>query len=331
MRWAEWNGRLPRRRAQLLARRPGTRGALATRLAGSSDLYQSERPQPLSQHQLRHLARRLHAQRPRHLRVEKHNEANGEGNRDGDNNNHSANYGIEGPTDNPDIERIRKRQIRNMMTSLMLSQGVPMINAGDEIRRTQQGNNNAYCQDNEISWFDWSLAEKNKHLFRFTSVLALFRQNEPAVRRREFLRGDPRRPGELPEVSWFGVSGAVVDWNQDRRQLACLFAARPEEIQEEDAHHVLILINAADRPVDFKLPSHVRAIDWRLFIDTGAESPYDAYPKLDGPGMPESGVLSVADRCTLVYVSDGSASAAWVAAAKARRVNAKRSVTNGKK
>src|SRR5439155_24624850 len=134
----------------------------------------------------------------------KHNEANGEDNRDGDNNNHSYNYGIEGPTDDPYIDGLRQRQIRNFLAMLLLSQGVPMLLAGDECRRTQRGNNNAYCQDNPLSWFDWKLVEKNETLVRYCKALIEFRRTQPAVRRAEFLSGEPRYPGALPDVSWFG-------------------------------------------------------------------------------------------------------------------------------
>ena len=121
----------------------------------------------------------------------KHNEANGEENRDGDNNNFSENYGSEGPTERPDVDELRVRQIKNMLTTLMLSQGVPMLVAGDECRRTQRGNNNAYCQDSEISWFDWDLTRQHRELVRFTRALIRFRRTQPTVRRRSFLTGQP--------------------------------------------------------------------------------------------------------------------------------------------
>src|SRR5690606_6462352 len=129
---------------------------------------------------------------------DKHNEANGEGNRDGENNNNSDNYGVEGPTKRPIVERLRVRQIKNMMTTLMMSQGVPMFVMGDECRRTQKGNNNAYCQDNATSWFDWNLVEHNKELVRFTQALVHFRRAQPTVRRKEFLRGEPHPDTKLP-------------------------------------------------------------------------------------------------------------------------------------
>ena len=128
-------------------------------------------------------------------------------NRDGDNNNYSYNYGVEGPTRRAADRDVRLRQIKNMLATLLLSQGVPMLLAGDECRRTQRGNNNAYCQDNDISWFDWKLVEKHEGLRRFCQALIAFRKAEPTVRQTNFLRGQPRRPGGLPDVSWFAPAG----------------------------------------------------------------------------------------------------------------------------
>ena len=163
LRWAEWNGRYRDDVRRFWRGDPdmiGRAGHAAGRL---------ERPVPgqrtaaVPQHQLHHLARRLHAQRPGDATTEKHNEANGEGNRDGDNNNYSCNYGVEGPTTpRSRSRRVRLRQIKNMMATLLLSQGVPMLLSGDECRRTQHGNNNAYCQDNPISWFDWRLVKRTR-------------------------------------------------------------------------------------------------------------------------------------------------------------------------
>ena len=148
---------------------------------------------------------------------EKHNEANGEYNFDGEKNNFSYNYGVEGPTRRQAVESVRLRQIKNMMASLLLSQGVPMLLAGDECRRTQSGNNNAYCQDNEITWFNWKLVERHESLRRFCAALVAFRRAEPTVRQREFLHGEPICPGGLPDVSWFNASGGQVEWSGDSR------------------------------------------------------------------------------------------------------------------
>ena len=141
---------------------------------------------------------------------QKHNQANLENNRDGDNNNYSANYGVEGPTRRKAIVELRKRQAKNMMVSLLLSHGTPMIVSGDEILRTQRGNNNAYCQDNAISWFDWKLVERNEEMLRFCQAMIAFRKAQPTVRRETFLTGHPHKPGDLADVSWYSPDG--IPW-----------------------------------------------------------------------------------------------------------------------
>jgi len=175
-RWAEWNGRYRDDIRRFVKGDPGIVGAVAARLGGSADIYQTTGHLPINSinfitchdgFTLNDLV----------TYNDKHNEANGEGNRDGVNDNLSWNCGVEGPTDDPAIEALRERQIKNFATILMLSRGVPMIVAGDEVRRTQKGNNNAYCQDNEISWFDWRLTEKNRSLLRFWKLLIAARHN----------------------------------------------------------------------------------------------------------------------------------------------------------
>jgi glycogen operon protein len=235
---------------------------------------------------------------------DKHNEANLEGNRDGENNNFSANHGVEGPTSLQEIESLRLRQIKNLLTTLMMSQGVPMLLSGDECRRTQLGNNNAYCQDNEISWFDWRLVEKHQSLVRFVQGLISFRRSQPTVRRTEFPSGVPSREGELPDVSWFLPTGSKVDWGRNEHSLSCLFAA-PQGLKEPSAvlRHVLIFVHAGTLACDFVLPPTVRSLEWRLFVDTAAESPHDIYPRLDGPAFPNSGSTRLIPHSLACYVA----------------------------
>ncbi len=211
-RWAEWNGHYRDNIRRYWRGDFGMTGPMATRLAGSSDLYQPSGRLPyhsinfITSHDGYTLNDLVTYER-------KHNMANGEENRDGDNNNYSANYGIEGPTRRKAITRLRDRQIKNMLASLLLSQGVPMILFGDEVKRTQHGNNNAYCQDNATSWFDWRLVERNAEQLRFTQALIEFRRKQPNVRRPMFLTGTSERPGGLPDVSWYGTDGKPVDWH----------------------------------------------------------------------------------------------------------------------
>ncbi len=212
VRWAEWNGRYRDDMRRFWRGDPGLLGSFTTRLAGSSDLYQpgGRRPYHSINFITSHDGFTLN---DLHSYLDKHNEANGEGNRDGDNHNLSCNYGVEGPTDDADIDKIRVRQIKNNLATLLLSQGVPMILSGDECRRTQHGNNNAYCQNNEISWFDWSKVEANADLLRFFRSLTAFRRRQPSIRRKYFLSGEPVNGRELPDVNWFSPGyGSRLGW-----------------------------------------------------------------------------------------------------------------------
>ncbi|MGL5098314.1 MAG: glycogen debranching protein, partial [Planctomycetia bacterium] len=189
-RWAEWNGRYRDDVRRFWRGDPGLTGALATRLTGSSDLYQSSGRRPyhsinfITSHDGFTLSDLVSYN-------QKHNDGNGEANRDGENNNLSFNFGVEGPSDAIAVGRLRLRQLKNFLATLLLSQGVPMLLGGDEFRRTQRGNNNCYCQDNELSWFDWNLVQKNGELYRFTRELIAFRRNHPVFRRTKFFKGEP--------------------------------------------------------------------------------------------------------------------------------------------
>jgi glycogen operon protein len=304
LRWAEWNG-LYRDDVRCFWRGdPGMRGKLATRLAGSSDLYQAGGRQPyhsinfITSHDGFTLNDLVSYSR-------KHNEANGEGNRDGDNNNHSSNYGAEGPSRRRDVRAVRGRQIKNFLTTLLLSQGVPMIVSGDECRRTQRGNNNAYCQDNEISWFDWKLVEDNVDLVDYVRSLIAFRKSEPTVRREDFLSGRAEKPGELPDVSWYDTSGEVINWKEGDHTLTCLLRGlRSEDEPALTGRHVLIMFNPGEEPSDFVLPAKARSFDWRLLVDTTAKSPHDIFAKGDGPPLPRRRKLEVAGRAMVAYVAE---------------------------
>ncbi|MEA1949829.1 MAG: glycogen debranching protein GlgX [Planctomycetota bacterium] len=283
LRWAEWNGRYRDDIRKFWRCDQHMTGPLATRMAGSSDLYQPGGRRPY--HSINFIT--SHDGFPLNDLVSydhKHNADNGEDSRDGDNSNYSHNYGVEGPTRRKSIEAIRKRQIRNMMATLLLSQGAPMIVAGDECRRTQRGNNNAYCQDNAISWFDWRLPKKNEELRRFCSALIEFRKSEPTVRQRNFLSGQLVRPGGFPDLTWFGPDGKVVDWDHGGPSLMCMLAAAPlEENCTRPNHHILMLCHAGIEPREFCIPEKISHLEWKKFLDTAAEPPEDIYPDRDGP------------------------------------------------
>ena len=275
---------------------------MATRLAGSSDLYQPGGRQPyhsinfITSHDgftLNDLVSYAH----------KHNEDNGEGNRDGDNKTTATTTASKGPRAAATIEQVRGRQIRNFLATLLLSQGVPMLLAGDECRRTQRGNNNAYCQDNAISWFDWKLVKKHADLVRFTQALIAFRRRQPTLRRSNFLRGEPTAPGGLPDVSWFSADAEPVDWQSDDLSLTCLLAAPPVSNAADPPRHVLLLCHSGNLPREFCIPAAARRIRWNLFINTGAESPADIYPNLDGPQLKPDRKHSLVDHSLVCFVS----------------------------
>ncbi|MGY8769732.1 MAG: glycogen debranching protein GlgX [Pirellulales bacterium] len=303
-RWAEWNGRYRDDIRSFWRGDPGKIGPMATRLSGSSDLYQPGGRQPY--HSINFIT--SHDGFPMNDLVsynEKHNEANGEDNNDGDNHNISYNYGVEGPTRRKSIANTRNRQIKNMFSTLLLSQGVPMILMGDESRKTQGGNNNSYCQDNELSYMDWDLVEKNTEMRRFVRALIAFRRDEPTVRQEHFLSGAPTGRRGLKDVNWYSSLGTAVDWNGGESALTCLLAS-PNITNGHTqllGRDVLFVMNASASSQQFMLPPVAKSTSWRLFIDTAAETPADVFPDLDGPRPPASGKFIMPDRSLKVYVA----------------------------
>jgi isoamylase len=206
---------------------------------------------------------------------EKHNEANGEDNKDGSSNNHSWNCGVEGPTDDPEINQLRSRQIRNMLATLLLSQGTPMMLAGDEFGRTQGGNNNAYCQDDEISWLNWDLKEKGQHLVEFTKKLTGFRHKYPILRRNLFLNGDYNEELGVKDVTWINANGhEMEDHNWGDKGMRCFGMLIDGRAQVSGVRQrgkeatLLIVINDHHDVVNFTLPEAVGGSEWSLLIDT---------------------------------------------------------------
>ena len=228
---------------------------------------------------------------------EKHNEANGEGGNDGESHNRSWNCGVEGETDDPTINALRLRQQRNFITTLMVSQGVPMLAHGDELGRTQRGNNNVYAQDNEIAWVDWDLDADQKDLLAFTSAAIALRKAHRCFRRRRFFAGDAAHGGksELGDIEWFRPDGAPMDegdWNSGFARSLMVFL-NGDAIPELDHmgrritdDHFLLLFNAHSEPISFTLPPKAFGSNWRIRLDTatGAVDPAGrASPGAPGP------------------------------------------------
>ena len=301
-RWAEWNGRYRDDMRRFWRGDPGMLGPVATRLAGSSDLYEPGGRRPY--HSINFIT--SHDGFSLNDLVsynEKHNEINGEGNCDGDNNNLSYNHGIEGPTRHRGIEKLRVRQIKNMLSTLMLSQGVPMMLCGDECRRTQHGNNNAYCQDNEISWFNWHLVEQNGDLVNFFRALTQIRRSQPTVRRKKFFSGQPARTG-LSDVNWYSALGTAVDWDNDDRCMICLLTAPTREEDPENlGRDVLIMVNNSHEPHPFIIPPVAKSLKWVMAIDTSGRPGKDAYPNGDGPPLPRRRSFQMAERSLRCYIA----------------------------
>jgi glycogen operon protein len=303
LRWAEWNGRYRDDVRRFWRGDPGMVGHFATRLAGSSDLYEPGGRLPhcsinlITSHDGFTLNDLVSYR-------DKHNELNGEGNRDGDNCNNSENYGVEGPVRRGAIDQLRVRQIKNMLTTLMLSQGVPMLVAGDECRRTQRGNNNAYCQDNDISWFDWTLVKQNQELLRYARALIRFRRMQPTVRRKHFLTGQPNGENGMTDVSWYSALGTAVDWTGVDLALICLLTA-PDARHDPQrvGRHVMLIVNPTPMAREFMLPPVAKGTNWNLFLETAAEYPHDVYTDCDGPPLPASGRVTLPHHSLCCYVA----------------------------
>ena len=284
--WAEWNGKYRDVVRRYWKGDEGQLAELGYRLTGSSDLYQRDgrRPSASINFVVAHDGFTLNDLVSYN---EKHNEANGEDNRDGANDNHSWNHGVEGPTDDPQINELREREKRNMLTTLLLSQGVPMICAGDEISRTQQGNNNAYCQDNEISWLDWNLDDKKKALLEFARRLIALRKAHPNLHRRKFFQDRKISPAtvqkrqvrglEVQDIAWYRPDGQEMtedEWSAG--WVRCLgMRLSGETIDDLDRYgepmrddSFLLCLNPHHEHIQFYIPPCTSKCSWELILDT---------------------------------------------------------------
>ncbi|WP_330172919.1 glycogen debranching protein GlgX [Streptomyces sp. NBC_01498] len=289
--WTEWNGKYRDTVRDLWRGEPRTLAEFASRLTGSSDLYQDDGRRPLASINFTtcHDGFTLHDLVAYN---DKHNEANGEGNRDGESHNRSWNCGVEGETDDPEVRELRDRQVRNFIATLMLSQGVPMLSHGDEFGRTQGGNNNAYCQDNETAWVHWPEKgdEKNKGLLAFTQTMVWLRRDHPVFRRRRFFHGRPVEGthDELSDISWFTPEGEEMiqgDWQATDAKAITVFlngqaisepGPRGERISDDS---FLLMFNASAETLEFAVPMD-HGSQWRTVVDTARAQ---GVPPGDGP------------------------------------------------
>jgi isoamylase len=273
--WSEWNGKYRDTVRSFWKGDEGRIGEMGYRLTGSPDLYQHNGRRPyasinfVTAHDGFTLTDLVSYN-------EKHNELNGDGNNDGDNNNQSWNCGVEGPTDDPQVNALRDRQRRNFFTTLLLSQGAPMLSGGDEWGRTQNGNNNAYCQDNEISWFNWEHDEKQRRFLEFTRKLVQFRKEHPVFRRPKFFQGRRIRGSEIRDVMWFNPGGSEMseeEWGSPFvRCIGMLLSGDTIDVLTFEGEPIrdetfLLLINAHYEPIPFVLPGQEQ-IEWQLILDT---------------------------------------------------------------
>ena len=274
--WSEWNGKYRDCVRDFWRGSDQTLAEFASRFTGSSDLYERTGRRPsasinfITAHDGFTMADLVSYN-------DKHNEANGENNQDGESHNRSWNGGVEGPTDDEKINRIRERQQRNFLATLMLSQGIPMISGGDEMARTQGGNNNVYCQDNEIAWYDWTLAAENEKLVTFVAGLNTLRAKHPVLRRRNFFQGKPVDGEAVSDINWLKPNGKPMneaDWNKGFAKSITIFMngeqiegsdERGEEITDDS---FLVMFNAHWEPLEFTIPSAEFGEQWEVVFDT---------------------------------------------------------------
>jgi len=285
-RWAEWNGRFRDDIRRFLRGDQGMVSALATRLVGSDDLYLTSGREPW--HSINFVT--CHdgfTLRDLVSYNSKHNELNGENNSDGSNENYSCNFGVEGETDDVAINRIRLQQQKNFAAILLLSHGVPMILAGDEMGRTQRGNNNAYCQDNEISWINWKLVEENSELVRFFRNLIEFRKAFPLVRRQQY--------DDHMIVNWHGVRKLQPDWAVDSHSLGLELTL--------DSRKLFLIVNAYWEDLDFELPNISNSATWRRILDTSLESPNDIADPEESFSLTSQTVYQARSRSVAAFIA----------------------------
>jgi glycogen operon protein len=297
-RWSDWNGHYRDDVRKFWRGEPGMTSALATRLCGSDDLYRDRGPL----HSINFIC--CHDGFTLCDLVtynEKHNEANGEGNQDGSDCNWSWNCGAEGPSASPEIIRLRQRQARNLMATLLVSQGIPMILGGDEFLRTQKGNNNAWCQDNDTSWVDWTLRERNGGFLRFVQRMIAFRKAHPALRRRTFFNSGAGGP---PQILWHGREPAHPDFSPTSQSLAFALDGRCCDRAGLIDSDLYVAMNSGASALDFKIPSSPSGRAWRRIVDTALPSPDDIVDAEQATRIPVQHAYRVQSHAMIILVSE---------------------------
>ena len=287
-RWAEWNGRYRDDVRRFWRGDDGVLGLFASRICGSADIYAASGKGPegsinfVTCHDGFTLNDLVSYR-------DKHNEANGESNHDGTNENFSDNYGAEGETKDAGIEALRKGQIKNFLLTLLVSRGVPMLLGGDEFRRAQGGNNNAYCQDNNTSWFDWSYLEQHREIHRFACGMMAFRRAHPILSKEQFYTD--------AEIEWFGPQGGLPKWADPKdKRFACL-------IHESEQNALYLLFNASAEEADFRLPRMPDSARWHLAVDTCHEAPQDLFIAGEEPLLDSAEVYHAGPRSSAILMA----------------------------
>ncbi len=301
-RWAEWNGKYRDDVRRFWRGDRESAGSFATRVSGSSDLYGNSPKGPLQSINFVTCHDGFTLNDLVSYR-EKRNMENGENNLDGETHNLECAFGPDGPDESPEVTRIRERLIKNFIATLFLSQGIPMLLGGDEFRRTQKGNNNAYCQDNEVSWVDWRLRERNEGLVRFTREMIRFRKAHPLLRRGEFFTGTTHGGIEGPDLTWYGPDRGAPLWGADCHSVAMLINGRYAGLSNgRNDDDIFCIFNASWKAETFSLPDAPSGGQWRRVVDTSRESPGDIS---DTGGEPElcEGSFTAAPRSVVVCIA----------------------------
>ena len=299
-RWAEWNGKY-RDTVRKFIKGDATVGEMAQRLQGSPDLYAWEGRAPatsinfITAHDGFTLMDMVSYN-------EKHNQANGENNNDGDDSNESWNCGTEGVTDDPEINALRRRQVKNAVAMLMVSQGVPMILMGDELGRTKHGNNNTYCHDNQLNWLDWQLLETNVDLFRFFKHCIAFRKAHPVLRNRHHFQDRDYVGSGYADITWHGTKAWNADWSPDNRTIAFMLCGKHARQGTVADNYIYVAMNVHWQANWFELPGLPTGMNWHVFANTGVASPEDIWQPGTEPQLENQTGMLLGDRSVAILI-----------------------------